>query len=99
LLIDSLVHFLIFFGDSIPSSMTQFFAVKNYQPKNALLSLLVLLFCLTPQPVFAHTKSTSYSTWEIDQNQVRITIRVPLIEVQRALPFFAAPSDQILPEN
>ena len=61
------------------------------------LSLLVLFFI--PQSVFAHTRSTSYSTWEINGNQVRVTVRVPWVEVQRSFPLFAASSSQILLEN
>ena len=47
--------------------------------------LLVLLTLLLPQSVFAHAKSTSYSTWEIDGNRVRVTARLPWIELQRSL--------------
>jgi hypothetical protein len=59
--------------------------------------LLILLFI--PQPVFAHARSTSYSTLEIDRNQVRVTVRVPWTELQRALPLFASFSPQLLPES
>jgi len=44
--------------------------------------LLALLFCAPPS-VFAHARSTSYSTWEIHENRARVTVRVPLIELQR----------------
>jgi len=50
-----------------------------------LIFLLVLLTLLLPQSVFAHAKSTSYSTWEIDGNRVRVTARLPWIELQRSL--------------
>src|SRR5262245_8886622 len=80
-------------------SMVQFFTIKNYQLKNILLFLLVLLFCLTLQSVFAHARSTSYSTWEIDHNQTHVTVRVPWVEVQRSLSFFIASSSQFLPEH
>lgn len=50
-----------------------------------LILLPVLLILLLPSPVFAHAKSTSYSTWEIDGNRVRITARIPWIELQRSL--------------
>ena len=44
---------------------------------------------LLPQAVFAHAKSTSYSTWEIEGNHVQVTVRVSVIELQRSLSSFA----------
>ncbi len=79
--------------------LAQSSTIKNYQRRGALLSLLVFSIVLGPQSVFAHARSISYSTWEIDGNQVHVTVRVPWIEVQRSLPLFAASSNQPLPEN
>lgn len=62
-------------------------------------SALLLALFFIPQIAFAHARSTSYSTWEIDGNQIRVTVRVPWSEVQRSLPPFASSSSQLLPEN
>ncbi|MGH9428415.1 MAG: hypothetical protein ACRD2L_19185, partial [Terriglobia bacterium] len=79
--------------------MTHSSTTKDYQQRNAFLLLLVLSIVLVPQSAFAHAKSTSYSAWKIDGNQVHVTVRVPWIEVQRSLPLFASSSRQLLPEG
>ena len=56
-------------------------------------SLIVLLL---PSPVFAHAKSTSYSTWEIDGNRVRVTARIPWLELQRSFPSASFSSPDML---
>lgn len=48
--------------------------------------LPLLLIFLFPQSAFAHAKTTSYSSWEIEGEQVRVTVRIPWIELQRSLP-------------
>src|SRR3989442_7210762 len=58
--------------------------------------LPVLLILLLPQSVFAHAKSTSYSTWEIDGSRVRVTARIPWIELQRSLLSAALSSPEVL---
>src|SRR4030095_14058356 len=55
-----------------------------------LLYAVFLLFSLFPASVLAHARSTSYSVWEIEENQVQVTVRVPVIELQRSLAFPAA---------
>ena len=52
-----------------------------------LLYSVFLLFSLFPPSVLAHARSTSYSVWEIEENQVQVTVRVPVIELQRSLVF------------
>jgi hypothetical protein len=60
------------------------------------LCLPLLLSILLPRPVFAHAKSTSYSTWEIDENRVRVTVRIPWIELQRSLLSVSSLSPELL---
>ncbi len=44
----------------------------------------VMLACLTPAgQAVAHTKSTSYSNWRIEANEVHLSFTVPLLETAR----------------
>jgi hypothetical protein len=59
----------------------------------------VIFGVFLPQFVFAHARSTSYSTWEIAGNRVQVTVRVPVIELQRSLTSVAFSSLALQPHG
>ncbi|MBM4255428.1 MAG: HupE/UreJ family protein [Deltaproteobacteria bacterium] len=61
--------------------------------------LLLVSLLFSPQAAFAHTKSTSYSTWEITGTRAHVTVRVPIIELQRSLLSDAAASPTLLTDD
>lgn len=47
------------------------------------LALAAVVMVLAAAPAVAHTRSTSYSTWEIDGRDVRVRFRIPQLELTR----------------
>jgi hypothetical protein len=60
--------------------------------------LSVLLLCAWSGPALAHTKSTSYSNWRVDGQQVHLSFTVPLVESARLKRPGSAPA-QTQPSN
>jgi hypothetical protein len=47
---------------------------------------VALLVCATSSSASAHTVSRSHSSWVIDGHRVRVSVRVPLVEIKRQTP-------------
>jgi len=69
-----------------------------------MLALGAALVALAAGPAAAHTRSTSYSTWEIDGRDVRVRFRIPQLELTRlpwgivSPPHLPEPLSRYLPD-
>jgi hypothetical protein len=59
--------------------------------------LLILGTLFAAWPGLAHTRSTSYSTWEIDGREARVRLRIPQLELTR-LPWGIVNAPHFAPE-
>jgi hypothetical protein len=62
-----------------------------------LVALLLLIVLPAPAAVLAHSRSTSYSSWTIDGDAVRVRVRIPQLELTR-LPWGIVSPPHVRPE-